>query len=378
MSRRIPMLDLVRLHRPLKRELLQAFEDILDGGRFIGGEVVDGFERDLAVHVEAESCVGMSSGTDALLATLTALGVGPGDEVITTGYSFAATAGSIARLGATPVFADIDPETFNIDPGAVEAAISPRTVGIVPVHLFGQCADMDPLLAIARRRDLFVVEDAAQSLGATYKGRQAGTMGTAGIFSFFPAKNLGALGDGGAVVTRDAALASRLRKIREHGAVAKHHHELIGGNFRLDALQAAMLAVKLPHMRAWEAARQRIADAYRTGLSGLDGIGVPPVRSMCHSVNNQFVIRSAFRDDIRRRLSSHDIASAVYYPVPLYRQPCFTPFVSRGRTLPGCDRAADTALALPMDPLLDVGDFSEIVAIIQAAAGRARPARKMA
>lgn len=374
----IPMLDLVRLHRPLKDELMQAFAETLDSGRFIGGDAVSTFEKSLASHIGIDACVGLSSGTDALLAALMTLGVGPGDEVITTGYSFAATAGSIARLGATPIFIDININTFNIDPQMVDAAVTSRTVGIVPVHLFGQCADMDPLLAIAKRHGLFVVEDAAQALGATYKGQSAGTMGDAGVFSFFPAKNLGALGDGGAVVTRDPVLAKRLRSIREHGAETEYLHNRLGGNFRLDALQAAMLSVKLPYLKRWEVGRQRVAEAYRRALRSIPGISLPVAAPDCRVVNNQFVVRSTFRDVIQAALSRFGIASAIYYPTPLYRQPCFTSFVSKDQVLPMCDRAAETALALPIDPLLEDSAAARIVATIESAIQEDQAVQRMA
>lgn len=374
----IPMLDLVRLHRPLKDALMRAFEEILDSGRFIGGETILAFEKKLASHIGIDACVGMSSGTDALLAALMTLGVGPGDEVITTGYSFVATAGSIVRLGATPVFVDINIDTFNIDPQMVEAAVTSRTVGIVPVHLFGQCIDMDPLLAVAKRHGLFVVEDAAQSLGATYKGQSAGTMGAAGVFSFFPAKNLGALGDGGAVVTRDPVLAKRLCSIREHGVETEYQHNRLGGNFRLDALQAAMLSVKLPYLKKWEAGRQRVADAYRTALRDTPGISLPIVKPDCHVVNNQFVVRSPYRDLIQAALRRLGIASAIYYPTPLYRQPCFESFVPKEQVLPMCDGAAETALALPIDPLLEEGAVARIVETIESVIHAEQAVQRMA
>ncbi len=374
----VPMLDLIRLHRPLKPALMQAFEAVVDSGCFIGGDEVATFEAALARYVGVDHGIGMSSGTDALLAVLTALGVGPGDEVITTGYSFFATAGSIARLGATPIFVDIDLDTFNIDPNAIDAAITPRTAGIVPVHLFGQCADMDPILAVAKAKGVFVVEDAAQSIGATYKGRAAGTMGTAGIFSFFPAKNLGALGDAGAVITKDAGLAEQIRRIRVHGASATYFHERLGGNFRLDALQAAMLKIKLPHLKTWEAGRERVAAVYREAFEGAVDIVLPRVRSDCRTVNNQFVIRSGEREAVRATLEENGIASAVYYPKPLYRQPCFNINRAgyRAGVLPSCDRAAAEALALPVDPYLTAADVHRIAATVKASLEERRVSRR--
>jgi dTDP-4-amino-4,6-dideoxygalactose transaminase len=321
----IPLLDLVRLHAPLAAELRAALDAALASGRFIGGPAVEAFEGALAEHVGARYAVGVGSGTDGLLASLMALGVRPGDEVITTPCTFFATAGAVARLGATPVFADIEPAGFHLDPAAVAAAITARTVGVIPVHLFGQTADMDPLLDLAARKGLWVLEDAAQAIGAKHGGRGAGTMGVAGVFSFFPAKNLGALGDAGAVVTDDANLAGRLRALRQHGGARKYLHQETGGNFRLDALQAAFLSVKLPRLGQWEAGRRRVAARYGELLGGGEGLGLPAeFPGRCH-VYNQYVVRIAGgrRDGVRAALDAACIGCAVYYPLPLHRQPCF-------------------------------------------------------
>ncbi|HUT77304.1 MAG TPA: DegT/DnrJ/EryC1/StrS family aminotransferase, partial [Polyangia bacterium] len=290
-TRPIPMLDLARLHAPLVAELRRAFDEVLESGRFIGGPAVERFEQALAAHLGAEHAVGVSSGTDGLLAVLMALGAKPGDEIVTSPYTFFATAGAITRLGATPVFADIEPAGFNIDPAAVEAAVTDRTVGIVPVHLFGQTAGLDPILELAQRKSLWVLEDAAQAIGARYRERSAGTLGVAGVLSFFPAKNLGALGDAGAVVTEDAALAARLRALRQHGGARRYLHDEVGGNFRLDALQAAFLSVKLPRLRAWEEGRRRVAARYRELLGDIDGLALPAELPGRFHVFNQHVVR---------------------------------------------------------------------------------------
>ncbi len=346
----IPMLDVARLHEPIEGELRSAFDDVLRSGRFIGGSKVEGFEAALARHVGARHAVGVSSGTDALLAAMMALGVRPGDEVITSTYSFFATAGAIARLGARPVFVDIEPAGFNIAAELIEGACSPRTVGVIPVHLFGQCADMDAVSTVAEKHGLWVLEDAAQAIGATYKGKAAGTFGAAGIFSFFPAKNLGALGDAGAVVTGDGALAEKMRSLRQHGGKKRYAHDDIGGNFRLDALQAAFLSVKLPHLEGWEKKRRANAAFYDSALSPSSLITAPKELEDRRHVFNQYVLRVPRRDDVLATLREKGIATAVYYPVPLHRQPCFEALGYRPQDLPQSARASAQALAIPVEP----------------------------
>jgi dTDP-4-amino-4,6-dideoxygalactose transaminase len=358
----IEMLDLARLHASLKEELSRAFEETLRSGRFIGGPAVEAFEAALAARVGARHAVGTSSGTDALLAGLMALGVGPGDEVITTPYTFFATAGAIARVGAVPVFVDLEADGFHLDPAKLEAAITGRTVGIVPVHLFGGAADLDVIGALASKRGLWVLEDAAQALGAKSGDRAAGTFGAAGAFSFFPAKNLGALGDAGAIVTDDGALAEKLRLLRGHGAARKYHHELVGGNFRLDALQAALLLAKLPHLSEWEEERRAIAAFYGRELAGLGGLALPAARAGERHVYNQYVVRTARRGALAAALTAEGIASAVYYPEPLHLQPCFAHLGYRPGDLPNAERACREALALPIDPLLTEDERTKIAA----------------
>jgi len=363
----IEMLDLVRLHAPLKSELVRVFEEALESGLFIGGPAVASFEGALAARVGAKHAVGMSSGTDALLAGFMALGLKPGDEVVTTPYTFFATGGCIARLGASPVFVDIEEDGFHIDPARIEGAITKRTVGIAPVHLFGGSAPVEEILSIARRHGLWVLEDAAQAIGAKRGGKAVGTFGDAGVFSFFPAKNLGALGDAGAIVTDDSALAEKLRLLREHGAARKYHHEIVGGNFRIDALQASLLSVKLPHLGAWEEGRRAVAAFYGEVLKGVGDLELPAERPGERHVFNQFVVRTSRRDDVAAALRAAEIAHAVYYPKPLHLQPCFADCAYRAGRFPNAERASLEALALPIDPLLTEDERAKIAAVVRIA-----------
>jgi dTDP-4-amino-4,6-dideoxygalactose transaminase len=348
---RVPLLDLKAQYAPLREELLAAITRVCDSQRFIMGPEVEGLENALAACLDVSHAVGVSSGTDALLMALRALDVGPGDEVVTTTYSFFSTIGSIVRIGARPVLVDIDPATFNLDPAAVAAAMTPRTKAILPVHLFGQSAELAPILDAAARAGVAVVEDAAQAIGATYHDRAVGGWGTIGCFSFFPSKNLGAFGDAGLVTTSDEALAHRLRLLRNHGMEPKYCHTLVGGNFRLDALQAAVLGVKLPHLSAWSAARQRTAARYRALFeqAGLGGIVAAPAEAPGRShIYNQFVVRVPERDALRRHLATRDIGTEVYYPVPFHLQECFADLGYRAGAFPHAERAAQESLALPI------------------------------
>jgi len=372
---RVPLLDLKAQHDPLRAEILAAIERVIDSNQYILGKTVEEFERRIAEYSGCEHAVGVSSGTDALLVSLMALGVGPGDEVIVPDYSFFATAGVVSRLGAIPRFVDIDPDTYNIDPALITAAITPRTKAIIVVHLFGQCADMEPILAIARERGLKVIEDAAQAIGAEYKdGRRAGSMGDIGCLSFFPSKNLGAMGDAGMVVTNDSELAERLRVLRVHGAKPKYHNKLIGGNFRLDALQAAVLNVKLDHLDAWTALRQRNAKLYREGFeaAGLASAGVVLPKAIYGAsgarhfhIYNQFVIRVQDRDALQRRLAEKGIGSEVYYPVPFHRQECFAGLAA-SESFPNSLEGSRSSLALPIYPELVSEQVNFVVAQIAA------------
>ena len=346
---KIPLLDLHAQYAPLRSELLDAITRVCDSQRFVLGPEVEALEQELAAHLEVGHAIAVSSGTDAILSVLMALGIGPGDEVITSTYSFFATAGCIVRAGATPVLVDIVSETFNIDPAAMRAAITPRTRAIMPVHLFGLCADMDPILNAARASGIAVIEDACQSIGARYRGRQAGAFGTAGCFSFFPSKNLGAFGDGGLVTTNDAGLARELRLLRNHGAEPKYVHSRVGGNFRLDALQAAVLRIKLPHLPRWTQMRRRNAERYdalyrRAGLP----ITLPVEPAGATHIFNQYVIRLPRRDAVRGRLTDAGIGTEVYYPVPFHRQECFASLGYSPSAFPRAEAAAATSLAIPI------------------------------
>ena len=361
----VPLLDLTAQYRPLRDDILAAITRVCETQRFILGPEVESLERELAGQLEVAHAIGVSSGTDALLVALMALDIGPGDEVIAPTYTFFATAGCVSRLGATPVLVDIDPVTFNVDVSAVERAITPRTRAIIPVHLFGLPAEMDPLMRIAQDRGIPVIEDAAQSIGARYRGRVTGGIGLAGTFSFFPSKNLGAFGDAGLVVTNDAGFAAEVRLLRGHGMEPKYVHRAIGGNFRLDALQAAILRVKAPHTARWSEARRRNADRYRKlfdehGLA--DMIRLPAEPEGMQHIYNQFVIRGPRRDELRAHLASRRIGTEIYYPIPLHRQECYA-----GQLVADCpvaDEAAATSLALPIFGELTVDQQRHVVASI--------------
>jgi dTDP-4-amino-4,6-dideoxygalactose transaminase len=352
----VPLLDLRAQYMSIRSEIYEALERTIESQHFILGPEVEALEREVAAYSQCAYGIGVSSGSDALLVALMAIGLKPGDEVITTSYSFFATAGAIARLGARPVFVDIDPITYNLDPAAIEAAIGPRGRAIIPVHLYGQMADMDPLMEMARRHNLVVIEDAAQAIGAEYKGRRAGSIGHVGCFSFFPSKNLGGFGDGGMVTTNDPQLADQLKLLRGHGSRPKYYNKVIGGNFRLDAIQAAVLRVKLKYLDDWTAARQRNAASYRRlfGAAGLRGdeVGLPDEAPERRHIYNQFVIRSRRRDQLMAHLKACQIGSEVYYPVPLHLQECFADLGYRIGDLPASESAAQETLALPIYPEL--------------------------
>lgn len=363
----VPLLDLQQQYAPLRDSILEAMTRVADSQRFIGGPEVEQFEREIASLLEVEHAVGMSSGTDAILAALMALGIGPGDEVVTSTYSFFATAGCVARVGATPVLVDIDPETFNIDTRAAIAAITPRTKAIIPVHLYGQMADMQPLMEAAAAKGIAIIEDACQSIGSKYQGKQAGSWGLTACFSFFPSKNLGAFGDGGLATTNDAAFARELRLMRSHGSVTKYYHQKVGANFRLDALQAAILRVKAPHLAGWTAARRANAATYRELFeqSGLTAHITEPIeRPDCFHIYNQFVIRAPQRDALRAHLDSRGIGTEVYYPVPFHMQDCFKYLGHAKGDFPEAERAAAETLALPIYGELTRQQLEQVVAAI--------------
>ncbi len=357
----VPLLDLKKQYATLKDEILRVTSEVYESQGFILGPRVEAFEKAVAAYVGAKHAIGMSSGTDSQLAVMMALGVGPGDDVVTSPYSFFSTAGAVARLGARAVFVDIEPETFNLDAAKLEKAITPKTKLVQPVHLYGQCADMDPIRDVAKRKGIPVLEDACQSLGAGYKGTRAGALGESAAFSFFPSKNLGGFGDGGMVTTSDGELAAKLRATRTHGETSRYHHKFVGGNFRLDALQAAILHVKLPHLDGWADARRRNAkDIERRYLEvgGLPfekgGLKFPREAAGRHHVFNQFVVRvgKGRRDALKTHLESRQIGCAIYYPVPLHLQECFASLGGRPGDCPEAERAANETLAVPVFPEL--------------------------
>jgi len=363
----IPLLDLQAQYAPLRDKILAAVTRVCDSQRYIMGPEVTSFEEEIAALIGVPHAVSVSSGTDALLLALMALDVKAGDEVITSTYSFFATAGAIARVGARPVLVDIDPITFNMDPAALPAAITPRTKAILPVHLYGLSADMDPILAVAERHGIPVIEDAAQAIGSTYQGRPTGAMGVAGCFSFFPSKNLGALGDGGLLTATDGAFAHRAKLLRNHGMEPKYYHHLVGGNFRMDAMQAAVLRVKAPHLAAWTEARrmnaQRYARLFRErGMS--DRVVLPVEPAGRHHIFNQFVIRIADRDGLKAHLDRKQIGNEIYYPVPFHLQPCFACLGYRSGDFPVAERAASESLAIPIYSELTIDQQETIVEAI--------------
>jgi len=353
----VPALDLKAQYRTIRDEIEPVVRQVLESQYFILGPEVSAFEAEAAAYCEASHAVGCSSGSDALLLPLLALGLAPGDEVVTTPYSFFATAGAIWRTGARPVFVDVEPDTYNIDPALIEAAITPRTRAIIPVHLYGQAADMDPIDEIARRSGLFVLEDAAQAIGAGYRGRRAGTLGHASAFSFYPSKNLGGFGDAGMVTTDDEGLARQLGRLRVHGMEPKYHHHEVGYNARIDALQAAILRVKLRHLDDWTGARRDVAARYRRLFdeAGLAEVVTLPVEKPGHfHVYNQFVIRVAAdaRDPLRAHLAAQRVGSEIYYPIPLHLQTCFASLGHGPGDFPVAEAAAAETVALPIYPEL--------------------------
>jgi dTDP-4-amino-4,6-dideoxygalactose transaminase len=384
----VPLLDLKPQYASIKEEIQAAISRVCDSQYFIMGPEVSELESELAAYCQTKFALGVSSGTDALILALMAINLKPGEEVITTPYTFFATAGSVARLGATAVFADVDPKTYNLDPNQIEARITSKTKAIMPVHLYGQCADMDPIMEIARRHNLYVIEDAAQAIGSEYKGRRAGSIGHIGCFSFFPSKNLGAFGDGGAVTTNDPHLAEQLRILRVHGAEPKYYHKFVGGNFRLDALQAAVIRVKLKHLDSWTAGRQHNAARYNqlfieaglADMSGESSILVLPCEShesgqyalrteaAIHPfpghrhIYNQYVIRvNHQRDELRAFLTDRKIGTEIYYPVSLHQQECFAEWGYQAGEYPHSEHAAAHTLAVPIYPELSDEQLQAVV-----------------
>ncbi len=382
----VPLLDLRAQYREFKHEVLPRLEAVCDSQAFILGREVQALEADIARYCHAPHGLGVSSGTDALLLALMGLGIGPGDEVITSPYTFFATGGAIARVGARPVYVDIDPVTYNLSPAAVQAFIDAECVvtadglvnrrthgrirALMPVHLYGQCADMAPLADIALRHDLRVIEDAAQAIGAEYAGgARAGSLGDVGCFSFFPSKNLGAFGDAGLCTVRDPELAERLRVLRVHGGKPKYYHALVGGNFRIDELQAAVLNVKFRYLDRWTEGRQRNAQRYAelfraAGLTGT--VGLPAALPGYRHIYNQYVVRVPDRDRLKQYLGEHGVGCEIYYPVPLHLQECFAYLGGRAGDCPESERAAAETLALPVYAELEGADLEYVVAVVRA------------
>lgn len=346
------MLDLKAQFETIRGEVVPAIEAVIETHQYCNGPPVRELERLLGEYCDCAAAVGVSSGTDALLCSLMALGVGAGDEVITSPYSFFATAGAIWRLGARPVFVDIEPDTFNIDPAKIEAAVTGKTKAIIPVHLFGQMAEMDPIVAVAEAHGLHVIEDAAQSVGATQNGRKAGSIAAAGCLSFYPTKNLGGMGDGGMIVTGDGELAEKMAALRVHGESRRYFHDYVGGNFRLDSIQAAALIVKLRHLDAWSAKRRANAARYDELLAGVEAARTPAVRGHNVSVFNLYVIRVPRRDELKAFLAEQGVATGIYYPLSLHRQACFSSLGYKQGDFPESERAAAESLALPIYPEL--------------------------
>jgi dTDP-4-amino-4,6-dideoxygalactose transaminase len=367
----IPPVDLTRQYRSISEEIETAVLEVLNSGRYIGGAVVSNFEEQFASYVGTSQCVACNSGTDALYLALKALNIDRGDEVITTPFTFFATAEIITRAGATPVFVDIDPKTFNLDVELLEAAISDRTKAIIPVHLFGQPMEMTQVMAIAHKYNLFVIEDCAQATGAQWQEKTVGSIGHVGTFSFFPTKNLGAFGDGGAVTTNDAKVAATIRMLKEHGMSDRYRHEAIGLNSRLDTIQAAILQVKLPNLERWNQQRIAIAAAYEQLLSPLPGIELPQAQADGKHVWNQYTIRikqrdksesdRTYRDLVREKLQQMGVSSMIYYPIPLHLQPVYQSLGYRVGQLAAVECACREVLSLPMFPDLTFEEQQQVV-----------------
>jgi len=363
----IPLLDLKAQFENIEGDIRDAIDGVLQSQNFIMGSEVEKFEDEVASYSNVRHGIGVSSGTDALLVSLMGLGIKPGDEVVTTAYSFFATAGAISRLGAKPVFVDVEQDSLNINPSLIEQAFTPKTKAIIPVHLFGQCAEMDSILDISKRNGVPVIEDAAQSIGSIYKGRHAGSIGYAGCLSFFPSKNLGGYGDGGMVLTNDDEFAEKVRILRVHGSSPKYFHKIVGGNFRLDALQAAILRVKLKHLDLWNIQRRKNANLYNKKISE-SGIGShllsTPIESQETHIYHQYVIRTSYRDALQSHLRENGIGCQVYFPLPLHLQSCFEEFGYEQGDFPISEAASAETIAIPVYPELTEEQIDYVVSVI--------------
>ena len=372
----IPFVDLPAQYASIKDEIAEAVQPLLDSARYIGGPPVDAFEAEFARYCEVDYAVGVANGTDALQLALKAVGVEPGDEVITAANTFIATAAAIDLIGARPVLVDIDPTSYNIDPALIEQAISSRTKAIVPVHLYGQPADMDPIVEIAGRHGIPVVEDAAQAHGATYRGRRAGSLGDVACFSFYPGKNLGAYGDAGAITTSDPEFVERIRLLMDHGRTSKYEHAIVGHNSRLDSIQAAILSVKLRHLDAWNAKRQQAAGWYDQALAATS-LESPKVEDSSSHVYHLYVVRcesAAHRAEIQEQLDAVGIATGIHYPLPLHLQPALSHLDYAPGTMPETERAANVILSLPMFPELTEEQVAAVVEGVGATSTQLVPA----
>lgn len=365
----IQMVDLVSQYKKIKQEVDDAVHRVLDSGHFIMGKEVGEFEFAAARYLDTKYAIGCASGTDALQVAMMALGIGSGDEVITTPFTFVATAETIALLGAVPVYVDIDPVTYNIDPSKIEAAITKKTKAIIPVHLYGHPADMEGVMAVANKHGIPVIEDMAQAMGAEYKGKKVGGLGTFGCISFFPSKNLGAFGDAGMVVTNDAALAEKVRMIIVHGSKVRYYHEVLGVNSRLDTLQAAILNVKLKHIEGYHQARRKAAQIYNRLLEGADVV-IPTEASYARHIYHQYTVRLKNRDVVAKHLASKKIPHAIYYPIPLHLQQAFSNVGKPKGTFPVTEQAAEEVLSLPMHTELAEDQQEYIVGAVREALGR--------
>lgn len=360
---KVPLLDLQAQFRAVEADLRAAIDRVLISQEYILGSECEALEKEIAAFCGTTHGVGVSNGSDAIVAALMTAGIGSGDEVIVPTFTFFATAGCVARVGAKPVFVDILPDTFNIDPGAIEAAITPRTRAIIPVHLYGQCADMDRIMAIAERHQLLVIEDTAQAIGATFRARPAGSFGVAGTISFYPTKNLSAIGEAGMVVSSDDAFATRLRQIRNHGQSERYFHHYIGGNFRLDGIQAAALRVKMTKLVGWTDGRRRHAARYNERMAKSD-VTTPVVRAECRHVYHQYTIRAPRRDALRACLSEAGIGAGLYYPLPLHLQPCFEYLGYRKGQFPVAEKASEDVLSLPIFPEMTEAQQDHVISTI--------------
>jgi len=360
---KVPMLDLDAQYEPIKDEIFEAFREVFATKRFIGGPKIEELEEQIANYCDCKYAIGVSSGTDSLLVSLMALNIGVGDEVITTPFTFFATAGSIYRVGAKPVFVDIEPNTYNINADMIEDAITEKTKAIMPVHLFGQMCDMDKINKIAEKHDLHVIEDAAQAIGAEQNGKRAGSLGDVGCFSFFPSKNLGCAGDGGIATTNNQELAEKIRILRNHGSKPKYHHKIIGGNFRLDAIQAAILLKKLPLLEEWHQQRQNNAEYYDTNLS--EAVKTPMVKSGNRMIYNQYTLWLDNRDEVQKALNESNIGNAIYYPIPLHLQECFSYLNYKKEDFPVAEDAAGHVLSIPIYSELNKKQQDYIISTIK-------------